>query len=70
MKDSHVTSCIKEKLQLLDNSEDAFYKKPWFWVCITIIIMCLTRPHVRVTCGNGNGCSGNKVSNTGKEDLG
>lgn len=65
MKNSQVTSCIREKLQLLENSEDAFYKKPWFWVCITIIIMCLTRPHVRVTCGNGNGngCRDNKVPN-------
>ena len=65
MGDSQVTKCIKEKFQLLENSEDAFYKKPWFWVCITIGIMCLTRPHVRVTCGNnnGNGCSGNKGLN-------
>ena len=65
MGDSQVTKCIKEKFQILENSEDAFYKKPWFWVCITIVIMCLTRPHVRVTCGNGNGngCGGNKGLN-------
>ena len=69
MKDSHVTSCMKEKLQLLDQSEDAFYKKPWFWVCITLVIMCLTRPHVRVSTGNGNGngCSGTKDSSGSDE---
>lgn len=69
MKDSQATCCIKEKLQLLDYSEDAFYKKPWFWVCITIVVMCLTRPHIRVTAGsgNGNGCSGNRGLNGDNE---
>ncbi len=56
MKTSHVTKCTKEKLQLLKNSEDAFYKKPWFWVCITLIIMGLTRPHTCVTVRVEDGC--------------
>ena len=44
--------CIKEK---------KFYEKPWFWICITIIVMCITRPNV--ICGNNNGNGGNNNGN-------
>lgn len=35
--------------------EKKFYETPWFWICITVIVMCLTRPFKIVICGNGNG---------------
>ena len=45
--------------------EEKLYKKPWFWVCMTIIVFCITRPHVIVMCGNGAGNSNN--GNCGKD---
>lgn len=31
-----------------------FYEMPWFWVCITMIVMCLTKSNKIIICGNAN----------------
>jgi len=50
-----VTYEEKQKLACKQNGEKAFYKQPWFWFFVTIIVMCLTRPIKIIICGNGNG---------------
>lgn len=47
--------CKEMKSEVLKLKEEKFYKEPWFWICMTIIIFCLTRPYKIVVCGNGNG---------------
>ena len=52
---------LKEKVEklpevLVSGSHDKkFYEMPWFWICLTIIVVCLTRPKKTIICGNGNG---------------
>lgn len=46
--------------------EKRFYEEQWFWMAITIIVICLTRGVKIITCGNGNGNNGN--GNTGNND--
>lgn len=38
-----------------------FYETPWFWICVTVIVMCLTKSHKIVICGNSNG-NGNSAT--------
>ena len=48
--------CKDKKAEVIEQlKEEKVYKKPWFWVCITIIVFCITRPHVKIVCGNGCG---------------
>ncbi len=48
--------CCNEKgVQGLKLIEDKFYKKPWFWIGMVIMVYCITRPYVIVMCGNGSG---------------
>ena len=44
----------KQPKKEIEKEEKPFYKKPWFWAFITLIIMSISRPHVTVVCGNGN----------------
>ncbi len=57
--------CNEKKAQGLGLIDDTIYKKPWFWVCITVIVFCIMRPHVIVMCGNG---SGNQYNGKDKKD--
>ena len=45
----------KDVLQTL--KEEKLYNKPWFWVCIVLIVYCITRPHINVMMGNNADCN-------------
>lgn len=32
-----------------------FYEEWWFWVCLTVIILCITKRQVITIAGNENG---------------
>ena len=51
----------EEQLQKIHKK--AFYEEKWFWFCLVIIVMCLTRPIKVIICGNCNG-SGNDSANS------
>nr|WP_302598650.1 hypothetical protein [uncultured Cellulosilyticum sp.] len=34
--------------------EKRFYEEQWFWMAITIIVICLTRSVKVIICGNNN----------------
>lgn len=54
--------------QILSSStkNKKFYEMPWFWICLTIIVMCITRPKKTIICGNGNG-NGSGSRNTNNQ---
>ena len=33
----------------------AFYEEKWFWFCLVLIVVCLTRPIKVIICGNDIG---------------
>lgn len=41
----------KKELQV----QKKFYEMPWFWICMTVIVMCLTKSKKIIICGNANG---------------
>ena len=55
--------CEDKKAEVV--KQEKLYKKPWFWICMTVIVFCITRPDVIVMCGNGSGNNNN--GNRGKE---
>lgn len=59
---------VEEKSEEVIIKEKKFYEMPWFWVCVTIIIVCLTRPLKIVICGNGNGCGNDSGNNNGNDN--
>lgn len=63
----------EEKYPLEINGEAAkekkFYEMPWFWVCVTIIVVCITRPLKIVICGNGNGSGNDNGNNNGNHNA-
>lgn len=48
----------------MESHEKEFYKQPWFWMCITIIVVCLTRGKAVYRIGNGcgNGCNNSSAN--------
>ena len=49
----------KVKKGRLVRKEKRFYEEQWFWMAITIIVICLTRSVQVIICGN-NGNEGRK----------
>ncbi|MBP3889275.1 MAG: hypothetical protein J6F30_16745 [Cellulosilyticum sp.] len=67
---------FKKKEQVEESKQEAkqevqvqkkFYEMPWFWICITVIVMCLTKSKKIIICGNANGsghANGNRYENS------
>lgn len=67
-KESQQVRAVKHEAKKELQEQKRFYEMPWFWVCITIIVMCLTKSKKIIICGNGNG-SGHTWSNLlGKQE--
>ena len=54
--------------EALEERKPAFYEQKWFWMCLVVIIVCLTRPIKIIICGNGNGCGCDSGNNNGNNN--
>lgn len=69
---SQVEEAIKNtslEVESKASKEKKFYEMPWFWVCVTIIVVCITRPLKIIICGNCNGSGNENGNNNGNDNA-